>query len=542
LQLTVTHGPVEGRTIVLGPTRLRIGRDEGVDLALRDPRVSREHAELRPGADGVWILEDLGSTNHTFVNGRRVSRTRVGAGDEIQLGDTRIDVLPGPGDEHTGEVLSLRLDPESLRRALGDGGEWSAGGKLLQEALFEVGLLADPSRSAADLIHRTLPIIEEGVAFTRWAWLRWPDGIERPFEVVDGGAEEGLPPQPVATLVERAIRRGRGVVGVRSDATPASALALPLRTRGMDDSLLYLERDPRFPTFGPGELAWVAAVVTQLAGHLENARLFANLRGAHERLRDAEEQLAERERHATLGRVTASFAHDLQNPLATVLGFLELAGRRARSGAADEKLLTHLDRAEQAADLCRALCRNLLTVSRHRPFPPEGAETCRVREVIEGTLPICAGAIERAGATVEIEASPTLEIRGDRATLQQVVMNLVVNAAEAVAQLPAEAPRRIRITADSRTDGQVQIEIADNGPGIPSELRGRIFEPLVTGRGDGGGTGLGLYVVSRIVAEAGGAIEVEEGEETIFRILLTGALRPLSSEEVDPTRVPLSFP
>jgi len=80
VQITVVQGPAQGRTFLLGAARVVLGRDEAADLQLGDPRVSRRHAEIRPGEGGTWILQDLGSTNHTFLNGRRIRQALIREG------------------------------------------------------------------------------------------------------------------------------------------------------------------------------------------------------------------------------------------------------------------------------------------------------------------------------------------------------------------------------------------------------------------------------------------------------------------------------
>ena len=162
-----------------------------------------------------------------------------------------------------------------------------------------------------------------------------------------------------------------------------------------------------------------------------------------------------------------------------------------------------------------------------------------VSETIERTLEVCSTALHSIGAKVELDIEQEIPLEGDASTLQQIVMNLVVNAADALAETSSQHERKISISARPK-DGGVQLEVSDNGPGIAPEIATTIFEPLVTSKGKDRGTGLGLYVVARIVEEAGGTIEVEsEPEEgTTFRITMGTKLRRLTSEEVDPLSIP----
>jgi len=548
VQITVVRGPARGRTFLLGPRPVVLGRDDAADIVLGDPRVSRRHAEIRPAEGDSWVLQDLGSTNHTFLNGQRIRQAILREGDEIALGDTHISVQGTVLAGSASEVISMRVDAESLRRTLSDGGDWNPGGKRLQEALFQIGLLADPSREREEILRRALPVIEEGVPFSTWAWLRWPDGLERPFEAI--GEREGAPVSaaeldPSLTIVKRAVRGRRGLVSGEGPGSPdeslllrrgvaVSAMAVPLLARGEDDTLLYFERDFRFPPFRAEELAWVAALASQLSGHLESARLFANLRGAHERLRVSQSQLNRWEKMALIGRLASGFAHDLNNPLTSLLGFLELASRQAEADELRGKLPDYLRRAHSAADYCRALCRNLLAFARQKPFSEGEMVPIDIADTIQRTIDICTSAVRTAGAEIEVRIDGEPELEGDASTLGQVVMNLVVNAADAVADNPPDRPGHILVHVEPVGDGLV-IEVTDNGHGISAEIAGTIFEPMVTSKQDRHGTGLGLFVVERIVEEAGGSISVSSTTDggTSFRLRLGRRLARLSSEELD---------
>lgn len=552
MQITVVRGPARGRTYLLGGKPVVLGRDDVADVRLDDPRVSRRHAEFRPLDASSWILRDLGSTNHTFLNGKRIESARIREGDEIVLGDTHLTVQGTVVAGDDGSVISMRVDPESLRRNLSEGHECSAGGKRLQEALFQIGHLADPALRREQILRSSIPVIEEGVPFSTWGWIRWPDGLEQPF--LGFGERNGMPVDeasldPSETLIHRSIRGRRAVISsemsselensicLRRDGA-VSALAVPLSCRGEDDSLLYFERDFRFPAFTAEELAWVAAVGSHLAGHLETSRLFHTLRGAHERLRASQEQLNHCEKMALVGNLASGFAHDLNNPLTSLLGFLELGRRQVEQLGLEGKIVEYMDRAHNAGDYCRALCRNLLAFARQQPFGDGDMREIDVRETIEGTIDICRGIARGRGAEIEFDQPESVSLLGDPATLGQIVMNLVVNASDAVSANPSDRPGRVTVQAVPDGSG-VQLEVRDNGPGIPPEIAAKIFEPLVTSKEGKRGTGLGLFVVHRIVEDSGGTIDVLSDPEvgTTIRVRLPERLARLSSEELDPVRV-----
>ena len=122
------------------------------------------------------------------------------------------------------------------------------------------------------------------------------------------------------------------------------------------------------------------------------------------------------------------------------------------------------------------------------------------------------------------------------------MMNLIVNAAESMSTNPPGSPRVIGIKASMR-ERRLLLEVSDTGPGIPKDRTATIFKPMVTTKESAGGTGLGLYVVHRIVNETGGSIEVESelGVRTIFRLVLGERLHRLSSEEVEPVSIPAAL-
>jgi len=121
-------------------------------------------------------------------------------------------------------------------------------------------------------------------------------------------------------------------------------------------------------------------------------------------------------------------------------------------------------------------------------------------------------------------------------------MNLVVNAADAIAESEQEGGT-IEVVVTTGSDG-IHLEVSDDGPGMPGEVAERIFEPLFTTKAGSRGTGLGLFVVNRIIEEAGGAIEVETtpGVGTSFKLEIPDQLARLGSEEMDILSLPTSWP
>jgi len=555
VQLFVIRGPGKGQHRSLGDDPISIGRDGTNEVVLDDHQVSRHHAVIQPMADGVWMLCDQESTNHTQLNGESIVRAVLREGDVITIGESQISIQ---ASATPGSPIEVQVDPESLQRSLSIEGATSTVGKPLQEALFQVGLLADPSLSPTEFLRRALGIVSEGVPFDTWAWLEWLDGSEKGPTTV--GEKVGRPVSsteldPSRSLVARARKQRAGLISSQlGDAFAQSvvlrreqavtAMAIPLLSRTGSDSVLYLERSASSVPFGAEDLSWVATIASQIAVDLENTRLYSQLHGAFEELNRSRDQLTESEKMAAIGRLASGFAHDLNNPLGSVLGFIDLAQRTIErsDGPIPEALTGHLEKARDAADFCRALSRNLLAFARRRPFGQSNHGEFDIRETIDSTLAVCAAAIRQSGCEIVVVVPDGLTLSGDPSTLQQVVMNLVVNAADAIAESEQEGGT-IEVVVTTGSDG-IHLEVSDDGPGMPGEVAERIFEPLFTTKAGSRGTGLGLFVVNRIIEEAGGAIEVETtpGVGTSFKLEIPDQLARLGSEEMDILSLPTSWP
>ncbi|MFQ5654652.1 MAG: ATP-binding protein [Planctomycetota bacterium] len=563
LQIAITNGPGQGLVFSLEKEPVTLGRDTRVEIYLDDPRASRRHAVVEPCDDGSWVLRDLGSTNLTFLNGRSVSSATLKEGDVITIGGCELAVQANaPGDRiPPAPEIAVAMDPLSLQAGLRQAGERRAGGKLLQEALFQLGLLADPALGPGTYVRRAVPIVAEGISFTLWAWLEWPEGLERPYRAVGERRSEPVTEKDIdlsRSLIDRAFHRRQGVISADLGGTfeqsvclrrdqALSALAVPLTARSGTDSLLYLERDATLLPFSKEDLEWVATLASQLAVGIENIALYRSLKSAYERLRESQSQLSRSEKMAVIGRLASGFAHDLNNPLSSLLGFLELARRTLPAPPPEgfpEKLPAFLERAQATADFCRALCRNRLAFARQRPFTEGDVTPFKVSKTVENTLNICDAALRRSGVEITTRIPAEIELSGDSSTLQQMVMNLLVNACDALAESKSPGEGRIEIVVEPDDDG-IRLQVTDNGPGIPEQVAARIFEPLFTTKGDAQGTGLGLHVVQRIVEEVGGSIRftTEVGRGTSFILHLPRRLVRLTSEEIHPmTLVHISPP
>lgn len=248
---------------------------------------------------------------------------------------------------------------------------------------------------------------------------------------------------------------------------------------------------------------------------IENAEAFADLRDSLNTLRSTRRQLVDQTKLAAIGRVAAHIAHEIRNPLTTIGGFAHSIKSRAEavasahaSPAAAENLRKVCESAsiiyEEVMRLERML-RGIMDFS--RPTRPVAVRQS-LNAVVERAANMLAGSLSPQ-VTLELALDPsTPEIAFDAEQIQQVLLNLVRNAAEAMqeAQGGGSATRKVRISTGPNGAGAVLV-VSDNGPGIPKELQHRLFEPFFTTKK--GGTGLGLAVCRQIVAEHGGEIHLE---------------------------------
>ncbi|HBA88827.1 MAG TPA: two-component sensor histidine kinase [Geobacter sp.] len=230
-------------------------------------------------------------------------------------------------------------------------------------------------------------------------------------------------------------------------------------------------------------------------------------------LKDLYGQLVQSEKMAAFGALGAGIAHEVKNPLAGILGITQLSLRGVEDGHPLEKNLHII---EKETKRCKTIIENLLRFARQ-----EQVEFCEVdvAQVAADALAIVDHQLGINSIRVEKELEPGLPTcRGNANQLQQVLMNLMINAQQAM----GGAGGTVKLSARSCEGGGVELRVADNGPGIPPGIRGRIFDPFFTTKPAGQGTGLGLSVTYGIVKDHGGEIrlESEEGKGTAFIITL----------------------
>src|SRR5262249_38845956 len=301
-----------------------------------------------------------------------------------------------------------------------------------------------------------------------------PDGDVAPF-VADRFCE----PAARASFLERLTGQG-------------SVTDHLLRMRRLDGSPLWVEVTASADRADPPDTIRIEALVRDVS---ERKRL-------DDRSRDLYQQLLQAEKMAALGQTISGVAHELNNPLATILSWAERLAERplddtCRRGA--DVILAESDRAAR-------IVRNLLTFARKRQSTRAMID---VNQTIRETLALRADEHRLQNIrVVEALASGLPDVFADGHQIQQVLLNLVINAEQAMVSAAGRGSLLVRSSHDVARQAVV-IEVTDDGPGIPEELRSRIFEPFFTTKDVGKGTGLGLTVAYAIMQEHGGRMRVE---------------------------------
>ena len=574
----------QGRSFRLDADDLVVGRGADSTLVVDDPGASRRHARIQRGADGEYVLTDLGSRNGTYVNGLKVRSTPLREGDKIQLGTV------------TAFRFSFREELEEredrLQRALRATGvgafEWStatgdvvlSGGaeRIVPDGRGFWGALHPEDRdrvrelfAAAGAEGRRCEVECRiaGPAGTRWYALRG-----EPFRGFGGEVTHlagSLIDVTARKLAEQELRRQALLFESLMDAV----MVLDFQGQIIDWNRRAeaLFGWTKAETLGrkPGELL-APAGADELATTLV-ASVSQDGRAANEvtlRRKDGSEVVAEvvgvplkdptgrhvadiaiyrditerkqlqsrlflADRMAALGTLAAGVAHEINNPLAFVLGNLVFLEDEIPRAAAENPRTTDLQKAlEEArtgAERIRTTVRDLLTLARNREA--EAVSDVDVNAVLEFTLKMAEPQLRHRARLVK-RLGDIPRVAAPESRLGQVFLNLVINAAQAI---PEGDPARNEVRVATRFDVDAEsviIEVQDTGVGIPPEEQRRIFDPFYTTKPVGVGTGLGLSICHSIVASLGGEIRLESarGEGATFRVVLPAvAAAPVAAGE-----------
>ena len=216
-------------------------------------------------------------------------------------------------------------------------------------------------------------------------------------------------------------------------------------------------------------------------------------------------QLLQTEKLAALGQMVSGVAHELSNPLTSILGYAQRMLLRADAAGKSPEVRQIFQEAERAAGIVRQLLFSA------RETPPERRRVA-LNQVVLRSMELQRFSMATEKISLELDLDPGLPVvLGDAAQLQQVLMNLVGNARQAIEQKGTGG--RIRVRTLQVAERRVQLEVEDDGPGVPQSILARIFDPFFTTKAEGVGTGLGLSIVLSIVREHGGSVNVQNAAQ-----------------------------
>ncbi|HSO11061.1 MAG TPA: response regulator [Anaerolineales bacterium] len=293
-----------------------------------------------------------------------------------------------------------------------------------------------------------------------------------------------------------------------SDLKLGAAILIPI-TRSNLRVILFAARDAGVTPFRGTDLELFHILANQSLVALENARLYADLRAYVRKVEESQQALLRSEKMAAAGRLTASIAHEVNNPLQSVQNCLHLAGRED----------VPAEKRREYFELARTELERLMkTMHRMLDFYRPGStkmERVDVLELLEHVLSLTSQQMGQRHIEVFTDLPESLPaVHAVNSQIQQIFFNLILNAFDV---MPGGGSLSIRARG---LENGVEIQFEDSGPGIPEELRNNIFEPFFSTKD--GGTGLGLTVSYNIITAHGGTLDLVKGtgNGACFRLFL----------------------
>jgi len=273
-------------------------------------------------------------------------------------------------------------------------------------------------------------------------------------------------------------------------------VCVPIRSRGRVLGTLSLGRQTQ-DRFNDLEVALLEATGHQIGIALDNAKLYSESQRQLEELKLTQAQLIRAEKLSAVGELASGVAHEINNPLTTILGqaHLLLAGGDVKEAARDRLNII----AEETSRAAR-IVQNLLMFARH--YTPE-RRPCSLADQVRRVLELKAYQLRQDDVDIRTEFTPCPPVYADEHQIQQVLLNLVQNAHQAMARQAAPHVLTVRV---GPVDGGARIEVLDTGPGIPPDVLPKIFDPFFTTKPPGDGSGLGLSVSYGIISEHSGRL------------------------------------
>ena len=485
---------------------LIIGRSPDADILLADALVSRQHARVYPGGEGV-VVEDLGSRNGVLISGERITKANLDEGDAFSIGPYTFTVERLSPLAETSTMISYEKANDLYESIIND----SRGGRL--PLLYKAAQLLGTEFDLDVLFNKVLQLIFEALPVRRAFVLNLAPHTNEPIvraSLIQGPQTEGTPFSK--TLVRHVVSMRASVLtsnaqeDERFDGAASilgqsikSAMCAPLYGRDDVVGAIYVDAAEGGAGFTNDDLEVLTAIGKVVGVAYENARMH--------------QESIENERLVAIGEATAGLGHCVKNILAGMKGGGELV-EMALIGKDIARIEKAWPLVQRGLDRIETLMMNLLTYSRERT--PDLMPT-DVNDIITEIIEMTHHRAEQVKATIEFVREEIGSVPADGRELYRVILNLVTNAIEA-----CEEKEGCVITLSTRrTSAGCYIDVADTGMGIPPEILPRLSQAFVSTKGSRG-TGLGLACSYKIIREHGGTITVasEVGKGTTFTVFL----------------------
>lgn len=510
-----------------------IGRESGNSVRLEDNEVSRRHAEIRRSGDR-FVVSDLGSSNGTYVNSRKVERAELSSGDQIQVGRTvlvfaqeaddlpvgPVDIISGPGaDDHSRIVRSLPDETRDLLFAAEDTQSLRlARARSNLQVMYRTALAISHTLDIDDLLSRILGLVFEWVEADRGCIMLFDPGTRQLTSKArrDRNGSDVTSSMTISrTILDYVLERREGVLtsDARDDDRFRSgnsvlrtgvreAICVPMQGRYDTVGVMYVDTTVPLADVTAGEqqrfteehLKLMIAIGHQAALAVEDTTYYS--------------AMVQSERLAAVGQTIATLSHHIKNILQGIRGGSYLV--EMGLDKSDQAVLRKgWDIVARNQNKISSLVMDMLSFSKQRePEPVAGSLVEVVEEVIETVTQ------RAAEAGTELVFTPPVafpELLFDPEGISRAILNVVTNALDAVDEAALADPSRekrvtVTLTADTSV-GLCRIAVSDTGSGMDEETAATVFNLFVSTKGSRG-TGLGLTVSQKIMQEHGGDITV----------------------------------
>ncbi len=527
--------PIESARTLIGRTT-----DEGNQVQIDDRHISRQHACIHRD-DGQYVIEDLNSRNGTYLNQERIDRAPLKSHDKISIGRHRYLFLVQPETATTSapqpsldETASISISHEELdlsavwaqnatdaahgflNRKVAPSAETGQKVPLAHQRLSLLYRLSEDLNAAdqtGDVHTKGLALVMQAIPAAELVLVAQPaaDGFNieaiqlRDREPVDG---ESVPvSQTVFDWVYREkvalVSQDLGADQRFQDSDSIqvhdlrSIVCVPIAGKEEVFGLLYAQANKLLSPFNRDDAEFVSAVANEMALNIANIRL--------------QRQMLRNARMAAIGLTVSNLAHNIKNLLAVNQTAIQLMDTHVR-----EKDFTHIEKKwhwiKDSLEGISKLSTDLLAYAREDQL---WVKPIDVNQAVMASRPIFEESTSQAGVQIAYALSPENPTRRlDEEQLQQALLNLVLNAAEA---LRDKSTGRILIGTAVGRGGELLISVTDDGCGIPAKNRSKVLELFFTTKGSKG-TGLGLPMVNKFVEKSGGELrfQSEEGQGAVF--------------------------